>query len=163
MRNDLHDAVSVVITLPGTDFDVVATPGTTLMWKFLPEDWTDRTTLGDILYNYVREQQLPLALRLIGRRDAKEVQLRSLPWRALCDHVVRHGSGDLAPALTTAAELRDYLQEWLATSPFLDPILQWKYSVAAMCEICRLGAWLGDTVNTELCVCLLYTSDAADE
>ena len=122
------------------------------MWEVLPENWTDRITLGDILYKYVGENQLPLALRLIGRRDPKEVQMRSLPWRALCDHVLRHGSGDLAAALTTAAHLQQYLLGWSAGSARVRDTLQWKGTSSALGDICRLGAWLGDTVNTELCV-----------
>ena len=94
----------------------------------------------------------PLAARLCGTRAAQDLQLRFLPWRPLCEHVFLRGSRAGVPALTTAAELRDYLRSWSAGSSLVRDTLRWRYTPGAMRDICRLGAWLGDLVNTELCV-----------
>ena len=133
-------------------FDPRATPGTSLEWQRRPEHWRDASTLGACLASYVFDNQLPLAGRLCGTRGAQDLQMRLLPWRPRCEHVLRHGSRAGAPALTTAAELRDYLQAWSAASKLVRHSLEWRYTPADMCNISRLGAWLGDVVNTELCV-----------
>ena len=78
--------------------------------------------------------------------------MRLLPWRPLCEHVFRHGSRAGAPALTTASELREYLLGWSARSAWVRDTLQWKGTPSAMRKICRLGAWLGDSVNMEICI-----------
>ena len=133
-------------------FDALATPGTSLEWQEAPERWKDACTLGACLVSYVFDNELPLAGRLCGTRGAQDLQMRLLPWRPLCEHVLRHGSRAGAPALTTAAELRDYLQAWSAASKLVRHSLEWRYTPADMCNISRLGAWLGDVVNTERCV-----------
>ena len=104
-------------------FDPLATPGISLEWQGAPERWKDKSTLGACLVSYVFENQLPLAGRLVRtarmvRRTCRpqDLQMRMLPWRPLCEHVLRHGSRAGAPALTTAAELRGYLQGWSAVS-----------------------------------------------
>ena len=58
----------------------------------------------------------------------------------------------MVPALRTAEDLRDYLQAWSGASKLVRHSLEWRYTPADMCNISRLGAWLGDVVNTELCV-----------
>ena len=102
--------------------------------------------------SYIFDNRLPLAMRLCDTRDARDLMMRTLPWRPLCEHVLRHGSRAGAPALTTAAELRDYLHAWSGDSVLVRQTLEGRYSPAEMCNISRLGAWLGDVVNTELCV-----------
>ena len=97
-------------------FDPLATPGISLEWQRAPERCKDASTLGACLASYVFDNQLPLAGRLCGTRGAQDLQMRLLPWRPLCEHVLRHGSRAGAPALTTAAELRGYLQGWSAVS-----------------------------------------------
>ena len=133
-------------------FDALATPGTSLEWQWAPERGKDACTLGESLVAYVFDNELPLAGRLCGTRGARDLQMRSLPWRPLCEHVLRHGSRAGAPALTTAAELRAYLDDWSDGSVRVRDTLNWRYSPSAMRDISRLGAWLGDLVNTELCV-----------
>ena len=78
--------------------------------------------------------------------------MRFLPWRPLCEHVLLHGSRAGASALTTTAELRHYLYDWSARSACVKDTLERRIPPSAMRDISRLGAWLGDLVNTELCV-----------
>ena len=133
-------------------FDPVATPGTSLEWEGAPERCRDSSVLGTSLAAYVFDNQLHLARRLCGTRAAEDLQLRTLPWRPLCEHVLSHGSRAGAPALTTAAELRDYLDRWSAGSALVRDTLEWRYAPSAMRHMSQLGAWLGDLVNTELCI-----------
>ena len=107
-------------------FDALATPGTSLEWQKAPERWKDACTLGACLVSYVFDNELPLAGRLCGTRGAQDKQMRKLPWRPLCEHVLRHGSRAGAPALTTAAELRDYLLAWSAASVWVRDTLNWR-------------------------------------
>ena len=134
-------------------FDAGRTPGRSLVWQGVPEHWSDLCRLGACLVSYVVAARLPLAGRLCGTdSDAQHREMRSLPWRPLCEHVCVHGSRAGAPALTTVAELRAYLDDWSAGSVRVRDTLKWRYSPSAMRDISRLGAWLGDTVHTELCV-----------
>ena len=132
-------------------FDLKKTPGTTLKWTLDPETWKDPTTIGETLVAYVFDNELPLAGRLCETKGgAQDLQMCYLPWRPLCEHVLRHGKRPGAPALTTAEELKDYLRAWSHASMWVRDILEWKYTASEMCDISRLGAWLGDVVNTEL-------------
>ena len=54
--------------------------------------------------------------------------------------------------MTTAMELRQYLLRWSDGSTWVTDTLEWTHTPRAMPDICRLGAWLGDTVYTELCI-----------
>ena len=118
-------------------FDPLATPGISLEWQGAPERWKDASTLGACLASYVFDNQLPLAGRLCGTRGAQDLrfqrnlQIRSLPWRALVEHVLSQGSRPGVPALRTPAELGDYLQAWSAGSAWVTATLKWRYAQAA--------------------------------
>ena len=123
-------------------------------WRGEPLDWKDESILGSCAVAYLFHNHLQLAMRLVasGPSTPEDLVLRTLPWRPLCDHVFRHGARPQARALRNAAELREYLADWSNASPRVRAILKWDYSPLAMCQICRLGAWLGDVANTERCV-----------
>ena len=82
----------------------------------------------------------------------QDLQMRKLPWRPLCEHVYRYGARPRARPLNTPEQLKDYLEDWSGASPRVRAILRWDYSPTAMCNISRLGAWLGDVANTERCM-----------
>ena len=112
--------------------------------------------MAQALVDYISEEGLPTATQLClcpgQRRGPRDLELRWLPWRQLCDHVLRQGSRHGALALATTEALRAYLVDWSESSAWVRDTLEWKYTPTEMNDISRMGAWLGDVVHTELCV-----------
>jgi len=82
--------------------------------------------------------------------------LKDMGWRSLVEEVTIMANQGGRTLLSNISDLKAYLAEWRRESGTsgevenVDDLIQWKlHSPKALCNICRIGSWLGDCVHTE--------------
>ena len=85
--------------------------------------------------------------------------LKDMGWRSLVQEVTSRANQDGHKLLSNISDLKAYLADWRRDSgrfgevENVDMLIQWKLHLPkALCNICRIGSWLGDTVHTEVLI-----------
>ena len=128
----------------------------TLLWKADPLEWKNCCTIDecaapDVVGHY------PRARKCIADAGGNSAMIKEIAWRSLVEEVMDH---DIAGRdISSIVDLKAYLAKWKGQSGTLhevenvDKLIRWTlHSKKELCNICRIGSWLGDAVHSEVVV-----------
>lgn len=138
------------------------TKGVGLHWGKSPSQWKDTSTVGDLLVQHLADMPIFCSLA------SPDMFLRDLPWRELVEHVlsvscidagvlptsdVLVGSLARSRGWDSLEGLRSGFKDWTDRSPRLRNVCAMKgWTSTLFKDVCRPGAWLADSLFTELSV-----------
>ena len=129
--------------------------GNSLSWNTDPHKWTEPWCIDPWAAPHV-VSRYPKAKGCIAFAGGNSAKLKQIPWRSLVEEVMQ---GSPAYGLSTISELTTYLAKWRSESvaqgevESVDALIRWElHQPKELCNVCRIGSWLGDSVHTEILV-----------